>query len=107
METITDARGRQIDVELLDTLKRRRFLRNMGAAADVQVWLGEALVAAQARSIDGVPVVLPATPDQADALVARLDADGINAIAEWLQGKAEARLSGADAAKNSPGTPTS
>ena len=109
MTIITDAKGRQIEVARVDTLTRRRFTRACGKAADSDRWFGEAIIAIHARMIDGVPIPTPSDPDQADALVARLDAEGINAIAEWLSEQTNAAASAAlaDAAKNSPGTPTS
>lgn len=103
-EIITDANGREIEVQLMDTLTRRRFTRNMGKVADSDRWFGEAMLAVQARKIDGVPVPMPTTPDQTDALVAKLDSAGVNAIAAWAE---TIQPVDTDAAKNSPGTPTS
>ena len=109
MAEIKDATGRIIEVRTLDVLTRRRFTRACGQAADIDRWFGEALVAAHARTIDGVPMIMPQTPDQADALVAKLGTEGVTAIGEWLQ-EAHAQTS-ADAeiaaAKNSLGTPNS
>jgi hypothetical protein len=109
MTVIVDAKGRQIEVARVDTLTRRRFTRAMGRAADSDRWFGEAILAIHARMVDGVPIPMPLDPDQADALVARLDAEGINAVAEWLgeQNNEAAQAAVADAAKNSPGTLTS
>ena len=75
-----------------------KFMRLWGAASDVQVWLGNAIVAAHAKMVDGVPMPAPNSPDMAEANVDRLDDDGIQAVVDWLaEGRTEAT---AIAAKN-------
>ena len=89
-ETITDANGRQIEVRRVTRRESMRLMRGWGAACNVQIWLGQAMLSACARSIDGVPCPIPATPDQAEALAERLDDTGLEAVGAWLQAKAEA-----------------
>ena len=81
---IRDARGRALEVKRWSIREARRFTRAMGRASDIDRWFGEAVVAAQVRGIDGVPVLMPQTPDQADDLVERLGPDGLEAAAAWL-----------------------
>lgn len=97
-ETIADARGRQIAVRRVTRRESMRLMRGWGTACNVQMWLGNALLAATARSVDGVPLPNPVTPEQAEATVDRLDDDGLNAIGEWLQAQAEVDVT--EAAKN-------
>lgn len=100
-ETITDAAGRQIEVRRVSRRESMRFMRQWGAACNVQMWLGQAILAACARSIDGVPQPAPATPDQVEILVERLDDVGLEAIGTWLEAQAGQNAEGfKEAAKN-------
>lgn len=81
---IRDAKGRALEVRRWSIREARRFTRAMGRAADIDRWFGEAVVAAQVRGIDGVPVIMPETPDRADDLVEKLGPEGLEAAANWL-----------------------
>lgn len=83
-ETVIDASGRSIEVKRLARRESMKLMRLWGAASDVQVWLGSAIVAAHAKSIDGVPLPLPTTPDMAEANVDRLGDEGIQAVVDWI-----------------------
>lgn len=83
-EIVTDARGRQIEVRKLTRRETMRFMRQWGTASDVQMWMGNALIAAHAKSIDGVPLPAPISADMVEAVVDRLDDDGIQAVADWV-----------------------
>lgn len=101
--TITDQKGRTIEVRRLSRRESMRLMRGWGAACNVEPWLGNALLAATCRGIDGVPQPTPATPDQVENLMDRLDDAGIDAIAEWVTAQAEASPDTAleiEAAKN-------
>ncbi len=84
-EDITDALGRVLTVRRTTKLEVRRFTRACGPASDIERWYGEAMLAVQVRAIDGAPVLFPMSADQADQLVAKLDNDGLIAVAEWVQ----------------------
>lgn len=101
-EMITDARGRSLEVQKLSRREIMRLMRQWGAASNVEMWVGNALIAANARSIDGVPVPMPNTIDQAEALVDRLDDPGLTAVAEWLAAQRESSdlAAAKDAVKN-------
>jgi hypothetical protein len=59
--TITDARGRSLEVRRLSRRETMRLMRQWGQASNVEAWLGNSLVASCVRAIDGVPVPVPAT----------------------------------------------
>lgn len=86
VSTITDARGRSLEVQRMTKRVQMRMMRQWGAASNVQMWVGNALIACHVKTIDGIPVPPPLTIDQVEALVDRLDDDGVNAVAEWLNG---------------------
>jgi hypothetical protein len=83
--TITDSRGRSLEVRRLSRRETMRLMRQWGQASNVEAWLGNSLLAACVRAIDGVPVPMPNTPDQVENLVEKLDDAGLRAVAEWLQ----------------------
>lgn len=103
-QTITDAKGRSIEVVKRSSLDLRRWMRNVGKAADIQVWMGEAVLAIHAVTIDGVPVPMPQTADATDVLVDKLGRHGLEAIATWWNEDHEAEEARnadlVDAAKN-------
>ena len=84
-DEVLDAAGRVISVQRLPKLQMRKLIRAWGAASDIDRWVGEAIVAAHATAIDGVPLPLPTSADTADANISKLDNHGIQAIGEWLQ----------------------
>ena len=99
-DTITDVNGRDIEIHRLNKLQMRKFIRAMGAASDIDRWIGEAILAAHVIAIGGVPVIFPRTPDEADALVAKLDNDGIEAVANWVKDTQPSTTEVVAAAKN-------
>jgi hypothetical protein len=82
--TITDARGRALDVRRLSRRETMRLMRQWGQASNVETWLGNSLVAACVRTVEGVPVPTPVTPDLVENLVDKLDDAGLRAVADWL-----------------------
>jgi hypothetical protein len=105
---VTDARGRVIGVKKIGALDRMRMFEAVGAEnSKNEPYLGYASLAFHVGSIDGDPVTRPGTKAQLEALIQRLDDDGMNAVAEKLpdlygqSGDAEALL------KNASGTPNS
>ena len=93
-ETITDAKGRNIEVRKLSRRELMRCMRLWGPAANVQSWLSMAVVAASAYSIEGRPVPMPQTAEQAEGLADILGPEGNEAIEQWLiaQGSPEFQL---------------
>ena len=79
----TDARGRVIGVRRLSPLDRMRLFAAAGPELSKnEQWIGAAALAASCCSIDGDQVPKPASRLQIEALVERLDEDGLQAIAD-------------------------
>lgn len=70
--SLTLADGRKLELERLSLRDRMRLIRATGPAADIDRYMGPVMLAACVRSIDGVPVMLPTSVDQCDALMERL-----------------------------------
>jgi uncharacterized protein YidB (DUF937 family) len=99
--TVTDARGRTLEVRRLGRRETMRLMRMWGTASNVETWLGNGLVAASVKAVDGVPVPLPVTVDQVEALADKLDDAGLRAVADWIAAQPAADLADLrDAAKN-------
>jgi hypothetical protein len=107
-ETVTDAEGRRLSLRRLTMLDKLRLFKAAGPElARNGLWLGIALLACSVTAIDDVPVPMPATEAQVEALVARLGDAGIEAVASTLgfpEETAPAALR--QDAGNSVGTPT-
>lgn len=89
-EVIHDSNGRELEVASLTTREQMRLMRACGPAADTQVYLINAIMAATVRGIDGVPVPFPRTPDEVDALADKVDGPGLSAVQKWLEARAAA-----------------
>lgn len=82
---VTDAEGRRLALRRLSALDKLRLFKAAGPVlAQNQPWLGMAVLACSVTAIDDVPVPVPATEQQIEAMVARLGDTGINAIAAAL-----------------------
>ena len=102
--SVTDQTGRSIVARRLTALDKLRLLKAAGPAlAENQAWLGVAMLAASATEIDGVPVPIPATEQQIEALVGRLGDAGLDAIALLLS---DSDAPTENSVGNSRGTPT-
>lgn len=103
---VTDARGRRITVRRLSALDRMRLFAAAGSELSRnEQWIGIAAIAASCAAIDGDPVPKPASRMQVEALVERLEDDGLEAIAKVYQetfgvGVEEDIAEKAEAAKN-------
>ena len=106
-EEITDADGRVLQVRELSIRDRMKLLRKMGAAADVSVWISQVALAACVTAIDGVPVMMPETPDAAEFLVDKVGTEGANAVAAWYVARRDAKEVDKERLKNSSALPTS
>lgn len=101
----TDDAGRRLGLRRLSALDKLRLYKAAGPALAQNVpWMGVALLAASVTAIDDIPVPMPATEAQIEALVARLGEHGLAAVADALAGPEDAEAEAA--AGNSPGTPT-
>lgn len=83
--TKVDRQGRSITVRKLSPLNKMRLHEIMGASASaVAAYVQAAFMAASVSHIDGDPVPFPTTKLQLEALVSRLDEDGLTATTEAL-----------------------
>ena len=88
--TVTDATGRSIELRRPNALDRLRLFKAVGPAlAENDRYLGLAMLAACVTAIDGVPVPPPATENQIESLVQRLDDAGLTAVGNALEPPAE------------------
>jgi len=83
--TVTDSEGRRLHLRRLNALDKLRLFKAAGPAlAQNDPWLGMAVLACSVTAIDDVPVPMPGTEPQIEAMVARLGDAGIEAIAAAL-----------------------
>jgi hypothetical protein len=80
---VTDSRGREIEVRKLKPLERLRMLEIIGAQnAENQPYLGYAMLAYSVNKIDEQVVPKIGSKLALEAVVARLDDEGLNAVGE-------------------------
>ena len=81
----TDSSGRILTLRRLNALEKLRLLKAAGPVlADNQAWMAVALLAASVTAIQDVPIPMPVSEGQIEALVARLGDHGLDAVAESL-----------------------
>jgi hypothetical protein len=84
---VTDARGRKLSVRRLGALDRARLFKAIGGQNSQNApYLGMAMLASSVTTMDDIPLPFPATDREVEAAIARLDDDGINAVADALSG---------------------
>ena len=80
VEYVVDALGRKLGFKRISAPTRRRVFKALSAASAEKIYLiSMALTACSCVSIDGVPVPFPTTELQVDALIDRLEDEGIDA----------------------------
>jgi hypothetical protein len=78
---VTDARGRKLGVKRMENgLARFRLVRILGQDAPNWQLLAQAMLYSSVVSVNGDPVPFPKTELQLEALIDRLDVDGLNAV---------------------------
>jgi hypothetical protein len=84
---ITDARGRSLKLKKLDIISESRLVRMLGQdTVTNQIYMnGYVLPAVMVREIDGESVPLPTSIREIEALIQRLDNDGIGSVLNYLQ----------------------
>lgn len=79
---VEDARGRRLSLRALTMLDRLRLFKALGAELAMNdAYLGVASLAASVTSVDGVPLLFPASEAAVENAVERLGEDGIEAVA--------------------------
>lgn len=102
---VTDAQGRQLALRRLHAVDKLRLFKAVGAElAQNQPYLGMAMVACSVTAIDGVPVPVPVTEGQVEALISRLGDAGMTAAAQAMEPPPGDEMLRDDAG-NSAGTP--
>lgn len=82
---VTDARGRAITLKKPGVLAQFRMIEMLGAAAAAnQVFVNMVLPVTFVTAIDGDPVSRCSTRGELDALIQRLDEEGIQAVMEGV-----------------------
>ena len=80
--SISDQAGRAIIARRLNALDKLRLLKAAGPMlSENQAWLSVAMLAASVVEIDEIPVPMPTSEKQIEALVARLGDAGLDAVA--------------------------
>jgi hypothetical protein len=88
VEYVTDKLGRRLGVKRVSASLRRRVLKAMSAAnGDKPQLLFMAMIACACVSIDDAPVPFPTTELQIDALIDRLEQEGLDAAGETIATK--------------------
>jgi hypothetical protein len=82
--TVTDARGRAITLRKPGVLAQYRLVEAIGDSAANQVYMGMVLPLIFVTAIDGLPVSMPSNKAQIEALISRLDEDGIAAVSQGV-----------------------
>ena len=82
---VTDVLGRFIECRHPTALDRFRLFRAIGPMHVNEHYLGMAMLAVCATSIDGVPLPFPTSEAALDAAIYRLGAEGMDAVAPALR----------------------
>ncbi len=82
----TTSDGRRLTLRRLNALDKLRLFKAAGSAlSHNEPWLGMALLASSVVAIDDVPVPVPTTEHQIEAMVGRLGDAGVVAVAAALR----------------------
>jgi len=89
--SVTDRRGRELCVRRLSALDRLRLFKAIGPElAENAPYVGIALLAISVTDIDNIPLPIPMTEGQVEALVQRLGDEGLAAVSNALLGSSVA-----------------
>jgi hypothetical protein len=77
---ITDARGRKIALKKPNVLSEFRFVEFLGESAENRVYVSMAMPMIYVTSIDGELIAPPSSKLQLEAVISRLDDDGVKAV---------------------------
>lgn len=95
---VTDRRGRNLVIRRPSALQKFMLMDALGSSADNKMLFMHSVLAASVVEIDGEPVQFPRSKTQVQALVQRLDDDGIDAAADVFAKAAEDQAGDAEAA---------
>lgn len=100
--TVKDSLGRSIEIRKPPQLSEYQLLKVIGDENDKYIQAVMPLI--WVVSIDGVSVIQPRTPREVDALIQRLDEEGINAVIEKIKDMLPKKPT-PETIKNAQGTP--
>jgi hypothetical protein len=83
--SVTDGNGRVISLKKPAVLTQYRLIEMLGDAARNQVYMGMVVPLIYVSAIDGEPVFVPTTKRELEALIQRLDEEGIEAVMMGVQ----------------------
>lgn len=83
--TVTDARGRVITLQKPGVLAQFRMIEMLGETAKNQVYVGMVLPLMYVSAIDDEPLTRISSKKELEALIQRLDEDGLLAVAEGVE----------------------
>lgn len=102
-ETLTDAKGRSLELRKMTVLDQARMLRAIGPKqAENQPYVQLVECACMVSAIDGVPALMPTTEQTIDALLGRLGDDGIAAVMAKRMAEIQSIMEAAQAAMEKP-----
>lgn len=105
--TVRDAQGREISIKRLLPLDRMKMFEIIGAAnSSNEQYIGYAAIAFCVTAIDGDPVMRPRSKAEIEAIIQRLDDDGINAVSEGAREHFIDESADIETLKNGLGTPS-
>lgn len=82
---VTDARGRKIKLRKPNIVSQYNFIDMLGESARNQMFVGMAMPLLFVCEIDAVAVPSPRKRSEFDALLARLDEDGVAAVMRGVE----------------------
>ena len=82
---VTDAAGRKITLKKPGVLAQYRLIEILGDSAKNEVYMGMVLPLIYVSAIGEHPVIQPASKREVEALISRLDEEGINAVMQGVQ----------------------
>lgn len=82
---VTDSKGRSIKLKKPGVLAQYRLIEALGESAKNEVYMGMVLPLIFVSEIDGDPVFLPTSKREIEALIQRLDEEGLEAVMLGVQ----------------------
>ena len=83
--TLSDSKGRSIVLKKPGVLAQYRLIEILGDSAKNEVYMGMVLPLIYVSAIDGAQVMQPSTKREIEALISRLDEEGIAAVMNGVQ----------------------
>jgi hypothetical protein len=82
---VTDSNGRTITLKKPGVLAQYRLIEILADSAKNEVYMGMVLPLIYVSAIGDAPVMQPSSKREVEALISRLDEEGINAVMQGVQ----------------------